>query len=70
MDAGTLVMAGLSADRVLEAVRLVVAHHDKKARIFCVVPDYEFQEVAKKVVRTVLSYTDYVNRTVWHKGEI
>ena len=38
------------------------------ARVFAVVPDYESGPVSKQVVRVVLSYIDYVNRTVWRRG--
>ena len=67
MDEGTLIMCGLKADRVLEAIEVVVAQHSKKRRAFRLVQDYETENVSKKVVRVILSYTDYVNRVVWHK---
>lgn len=67
MDVGTLIMAGLRADRVLEAVKVVVSQHDRTKRIFQKVPDYETGPVSKQVVRIVLSYIDYVNHTVWRR---
>ncbi|MDB5796428.1 MAG: wecB [Paucimonas sp.] len=67
MDVGTLVMAGLKKDRVLDAVRVVVAQHDRNVRVIAPVPDYEVGPVSKQVLRVVLSYVDYVNRTVWSK---
>lgn len=67
MDVGTLVMAGLKKDRVLDAVSLVISQHDREKRIFSTVTDYTGQSVSKVVVRAVMSYTDYINRTVWHR---
>lgn len=67
MDEGTLIMSGLSKARVLEAVKVVASQHDRTHRVFSTVKDYEAGPVSKKVVRIVLSYIDYVNRTVWHK---
>ena len=67
MDEGTLIMSGLKAERVLDAVKVVVNHHDKNQRIFCMVQDYKAGPVSKKVLRIVLSYVDYVKRTVWSK---
>lgn len=67
MDVGTLIMAGLKADRVLDAVRVVISAHDPAARPMKVPEDYEGGLVSKKILRIVLSYTAYVNRTVWYK---
>ncbi len=67
MDVGTLIMAGLKKERVLDAVRVIIAQHDRNTRMLAPVEDYEAQSVSKKILRIVLSYTDYVNRTVWRK---
>lgn len=68
MDVGTLVMSGLKKERVLEAVALVTDQHEAKERVFPLVGDYAAGPVSKQVVRIVLSYIDYVNRTVWYKS--
>jgi len=68
MDVGTLVMSGLKKERVLDAVRMVTGQHSRIERATPVVPDYEAGPVSQQVVRVVLSYTDYVNRTVWSKA--
>jgi UDP-N-acetylglucosamine 2-epimerase len=68
MDAGTLIMSGLKQERVLDAVRTIVGQHDKARRATQPVGDYEGGAVSKKVLRIVLSYTDYINRTVWGKA--
>jgi len=67
MDEGTLIMSGLKTDRILESIDIVTAHHAEGRSSFRPVHDYETENVSKKVVRTILSYTDYINRTVWHK---
>lgn len=68
MDEGTLIMCGLKADRVLEAIEVVVAQHSKEKRNFRIVQDYDVENVSKKVLRIILSYTDYVNNVVWRRG--
>lgn len=68
MDEGTLIMSGLKAERVMDAVRVVTTQHDRSQRVIPVVRDYQAGPVSKQVVRVVLSYTDYINRTVWSKG--
>jgi UDP-N-acetyl-L-fucosamine synthase len=67
MDTGTLIMAGLKKERVMDAIRVIIAQHDRTSRVIAPVADYEGGSVSKKILRIVLSYTDYVNRTVWSK---
>jgi UDP-N-acetylglucosamine 2-epimerase (non-hydrolysing) len=67
MDEGTLIMTGLNSDRILESIDVVVAHQNGHEEIFNTITDYETKQVSKKVLRIILSYTDYINRTVWHK---
>lgn len=67
MDEGTLIMAGLKKTRVLDAVKVVIAQHDRSTRVIPPVADYERSAVSKQLLRVVLSYVDYVNRTVWSK---
>lgn len=69
MDEATLIMSGLKPERVLESIETVVAHCDAIARPFSLVPDYDVDNVSKKVLRIILSYTDYINRTVWFARE-
>jgi UDP-N-acetylglucosamine 2-epimerase (non-hydrolysing) len=67
MDVGTLIMSGLKKERVLDAVRVIIEQHDKTKRVMQPVQDYEAGAVSKQLLRIVLSYIDYVNRTVWSK---
>jgi UDP-N-acetylglucosamine 2-epimerase (non-hydrolysing) len=67
MDEGTLIMCGLEAERVLQAIDLVTSGYDRQKRQFRMVHDYDTENVSKKVLRIILSYHDYVNRTVWYK---
>ena len=67
MDEGTLIMCGLKPADVLQAIDLVVAQTSAKQRVFNLVADYNVDNVSKKVLRIIMSYTAYVNRTVWHK---
>lgn len=68
MDAGTLIMAGLGRERVLDAVRVTLDQHPGNGPAVRGVDDYESPSVSKQVLRVVESYTDYVNRTVWRKS--
>ena len=67
MDEGLLIMSDLEPNNVLNAVRIVVSQ-DKKTKNFPKrVKDYQGGNVSIKVVRTIHSYTDYINRIVWRK---
>lgn len=67
MDVGTLIMSGLKKDRVLDAVAVIISQHDRNVRAMPPVADYESPSVSKQILRVVLSYVDYINRTVWSK---
>jgi UDP-N-acetylglucosamine 2-epimerase len=67
MDEGTLVMCGLRPERAIEAIDLVTDQHSRRERQFKLVQDYNTENVSKKVLRIIVSYTDYVNRTVWNR---
>jgi len=67
MDEAAVIMSDLRPTRVLDAIDLAVAHYSGRKNPFRVVPDYTADNVSQKVVRIILSYTDYVNRTVWRK---
>ncbi|MGH8703250.1 MAG: non-hydrolyzing UDP-N-acetylglucosamine 2-epimerase [Burkholderiales bacterium] len=67
MDEATVIMSDLKPDRVLDAIDLAVAHYAGGKKPFRVVADYTAGNVSQKVVRIILSYTDYVNRSVWRK---
>jgi len=68
MDEGTLIMSGLKSDQVLAAVKMITAQHNRAERSFPVVADYQRGAVSQQILRIVLSYTDYVNHTVWRKA--
>jgi len=68
MDVGAFIMSGLEKERVLDAVKAIIAQHNRTERVMLPVEDYEAAgSVSKQLLRVVLSYVDYVNRTVWSK---
>jgi len=58
----------LKKKNVLDAVRVIISQHDRTNRVMRPVEDYEAGPVSKQLLRVVLSYVDYVNRTVWSKN--
>lgn len=67
MDVGTLVMCGLRKEDVLDAVAMVTEQHARSGLAPTPVADYESPHVARQISRVVMSYIDYINRTVWRK---
>jgi UDP-N-acetylglucosamine 2-epimerase len=67
MDEASVVMTGLRKETILNAIDVVTAHFNEGEDTIHPIGDYSPDNVSKKVVRIILSYTDYINRTVWHK---
>jgi UDP-N-acetylglucosamine 2-epimerase (non-hydrolysing) len=67
MDEGTLIMSGLEKDRIIDSIHVVTNQKREQSWQPAIIKDYDTESVSKKIVRIILSYTDYVNRTVWHK---
>lgn len=67
MDEATLIMSGLNKNRIIDSIDVVTAHSNEGIDIIHPITDYDADNVSKKVLRIILSYTDYINRTVWHK---
>jgi UDP-N-acetylglucosamine 2-epimerase (non-hydrolysing) len=67
MDEGTLIMTGLEKNRIIEAIDIVTSQVKTNKFLIHQVADYKIDNVSKKVVRIILSYIDYINRTVWKK---
>lgn len=66
MDVGTLIMSGLKKGRVLDAVRVIISQHNRAIPVISQVADYtSSKSVSKQILRVVISYVDYINRTVW-----
>jgi UDP-N-acetyl-L-fucosamine synthase len=68
MEEGAVMLTGLDPDRVMQALAVLAGQPRGDQRMLRVVRDYEVPNVSEKVLRLILSYTDYVNRTVWRKG--
>lgn len=67
MEEASVMMVGLSPTRILQGLEQVLSQEVENERNFRQVNDYSMPNVSEKVVRIILSYTDYINRVVWSK---
>lgn len=67
MEEASVMMVGLSPERILQGIKQVDLQSVGEQRDFRQVADYSMPNVSQKMVKIILSYTDYVNRVVWKK---
>ena len=65
MEEASVMMVGLKKERVLQGLEILETQKKDTLRL---VSDYSMPNVSDKVLRIILSYTDYVNRVVWSKA--
>jgi UDP-N-acetylglucosamine 2-epimerase (non-hydrolysing) len=65
MEEASVMMTGLNPDRVFQGLAVLADQPRGGERLLRTVADYDVPNVSDKVLRLILSYTDYVRRTVW-----
>jgi UDP-N-acetylglucosamine 2-epimerase (non-hydrolysing) len=68
MEEASVMMVGLNPERITQALSILTRQERGLNRNFREVYDYSMPNVSDKVVRIILSYTDYINRVVWSKN--
>ncbi|MFL2133611.1 non-hydrolyzing UDP-N-acetylglucosamine 2-epimerase [Desemzia sp. FAM 23990] len=64
MEEASVILVGLSKERILQGLNVLEFQEQGTLRM---VEDYSMPNVAEKVLRIILSYTNYINRVVWEK---
>jgi UDP-N-acetylglucosamine 2-epimerase len=70
MEEGAVMLVGLEWARIREALTILETQSRGRTRSLQIVEDYDVPNVSTKVVRIIMSYTDYVNRVVWRKYSV
>ncbi|WP_272023217.1 non-hydrolyzing UDP-N-acetylglucosamine 2-epimerase [Olleya namhaensis] len=67
MEEASVMMVGLNPERIIQGLAALDAQERSPKRNFREVADYSMPNVSEKMVRIIISYTDYINRVVWSK---
>lgn len=67
VEEGAVMMVGLNVERVLDGLAILESQPRGDERLLRLVNDYAPLNVSEKVLRIIVSYTDFVNRKVWRK---
>mgnify|MGYP003461904061 FL=1 len=67
MEEASVMMVGLNPERIMQGLTQLQTQKRGTERNFRPVADYSMPNVSEKMVRIILSYTDYVKRTVWRE---
>ena len=67
MEEASVMMVGLEKNRILQGLTILESEKREEQRTLREVSDYSMPNVSDKVLRIILSYTDYINRVVWRK---
>lgn len=67
MEEAAVMMTGLGEVRIMQALSILESQRQRNAHDLRLVSDYSMPNVSEKIVRIIMSYTDYVRRTVWRK---
>jgi UDP-N-acetylglucosamine 2-epimerase (non-hydrolysing) len=65
MEEASVMMVGLNPERIMQGLKQLKYQKRGEERNFRKVTDYSMPNVSDKIVRIILSYTDYIKRTVW-----
>ena len=67
IEEASVMMVGLNSERIMQGLQILEKQKRGKERTLRRVADYSMPNVSEKVVRIIISYTDYINRVVWQK---
>jgi len=67
MEEAAVMMVGMDLSLIIQALHVLENQDRGESRLLHKVADYSVENVSEKIIRIILSYTDYINRVVWKK---
>ena len=68
MEETSVMMAGVNGERVIQAMEILLSQGTEHNRTLYIVKDYNVSNVSEKILRIIISYTDYINKNIWKKN--
>ena len=65
MEEAAVIMSGINYDRVIQSLEVLFSQKRDDHRTLKIVDDYKVENVSEKIIRIILSYTDYIKREIW-----
>lgn len=65
MEEAAVMMVGLNSERVIQGIQLLQSQRNYNSSITHIANDYQADNVSEKILRIIISYTDYINRVMW-----
>ena len=70
MEEASVMMVGMNSDRIIQALNVIEKQERNSKRNLRLVDDYSMPNVSIKILRIIVSYTDYINQNVWKKPDV
>ena len=67
MEESSVMMTGVNLNRVIQAMEILCSQKRDSHRSLNLVKDYDVKNVSEKILRIIISYTDYINKNIWKK---
>jgi len=65
MEEASVMMTGINKDRIMQALELLSKQKRNKDRTLNIVQDYDVVNISEKIIRIIISYTDYIKQNIW-----
>ena len=68
MEEASVMMTGFNKERILQALEILSCQESNSERTLNLVKDYNVSNISEKILRIIISYTDYVRKKIWKEN--